>query len=53
VRVAAFDPAAARTIFDLPEGVEPLAFTPLGYAADRPPQDHPRKPLAELIWRQE
>ncbi len=51
--VAAFDPAIARAVFDLPEGFEPLAFTPLGYPADEPPQERPRKALRELIWRQE
>lgn len=51
--VAAFDPAVARRVFDLPVGFEPLAFTPLGYPADQPPAERPRKPLAELIWRQE
>ena len=51
--VAAFDPAVARKVFDLPEGMEPLAFTPLGYPADEAPEERPRKPLAELIWRQE
>lgn len=51
--IAAFDPAVARSLFDLPQGFEPLAFTPLGYATDQPPQDRPRKPLAELIWRKE
>ncbi len=46
--VAAFDPAAAREVLHLPEGVEPIAFTPLGYPADQPrPKD--RKPLAELV----
>lgn len=46
--VAAFDPTAAREILGLPEGIEPIAFTPLGYAADtaRPKQ---RKPLSELV----
>jgi len=46
--IAAFDPAAAREVLGLPEGVEPIAFTPLGYPADqaRPKQ---RKPLAELV----
>ncbi len=46
--VAAFDPAAARQILGLPEGVEPVAFTPLGYAADEP-RPKERKPLAELV----
>lgn len=46
--VAAFDPAAAREILHLPEGVEPVAFTPLGYPADAP-RPKERKPLAELV----
>jgi nitroreductase len=46
--VAAFDPAVAREILCLPEGVEPVAFTPLGYPADqlRPKE---RRPLADLV----
>lgn len=46
--VAAFDPAAAREVLGLPKGVEPVAFTPLGYPAD-PPRPKQRKPLAELV----
>jgi nitroreductase len=46
--VAAFDPAAAREVLHLPAGVEPIAFTPLGYPADQPgPKE--RKPLPELV----
>jgi nitroreductase len=46
--VAAFDLAAAREVLGLPDGVEPVAFTPLGYPADRPgPKE--RKPLSELV----
>jgi nitroreductase len=48
--VAAFDPAVAREVFDLPEGVDPLAFTPLGYPADTAPE-RVRKPLADLVLR--
>ena len=46
--IAAFDPAAAREVLGLPEGVEPVAFTPLGYPADqlRPKE---RKALSELV----
>jgi nitroreductase len=46
--IAAFDPAAAREVLALPDGVEPIAFTPLGYPADQlgPKQ---RKPLADLV----
>jgi len=46
--VAAFDPAAAREILQLPEGVEPVAFTPLGYPADSRGSIQ-RKPLTELV----
>lgn len=46
--VAAFDPAAAREILALPDGVVPVAFTPLGWPADEPgPKE--RKPLGELV----
>ena len=46
--VAAFDPAAAREVLGLPEGVEPIAFTPLGYPADQP-EEKERKPLSDLV----
>ena len=49
--VANFDPAAAREILALPAGVEPIAFSPLGYAADQPPE-RKRKPLTELLLRE-
>ncbi len=49
--VGAFDPDAAREVLDLPEGVEPIAFTPLGYPADSA-RTKQRKPLSELV-RQE
>jgi len=32
--IAAFDPEAAREMLGLPDDVEPVAFTPLGYPAD-------------------
>ena len=46
--IAAFDPAVAREVLGLPEGVEPVAFTPLGYPADQP-GTKVRKPLVDLI----
>jgi nitroreductase len=46
--VAAFDPAAAREVLHLPDGVEPIAFTPLGYPADQP-KPKERKALSELV----
>ncbi len=46
--IAAFDPDAAREVLGLPDGVEPIAFTPLGYPADQPLQKG-RKPLSKLV----
>src|SRR5574341_1378369 len=46
--VAAFDATAARQILQLPDEVEPLIFTPLGYPADQP-EEKERKPLNELV----
>jgi nitroreductase len=46
--IANFDPAVVRQILHLPEGVEPVALTPLGYPADQP-KPKERKPLAELV----
>jgi nitroreductase len=46
--IAAFDPAAARQVLGLPEGVEPIVFTPLGYPADHPRQKT-RQPLSSLV----
>jgi nitroreductase len=46
--IGAFDPAAAREVLGLPDGVEPVAFTTLGYAADgRRPKN--RKDLSDLV----
>jgi nitroreductase len=46
--IGAFNPTAARQFFKLPDEIEPVALTPLGYPSDpiRPKQ---RKPLAELV----
>jgi len=46
--VAAFNPAAARQVLGLPDDVEPIAFTPLGYPADQP-RPKERKALSELV----
>lgn len=50
--IAAFDPAAAREVLDIPSEGEPMLFTPLGFpAADAVPSARhaERKPLAELV----
>lgn len=46
--IAAFDPEAARKVLGLPRGVEPIAFTPLGYPADQPTTKK-RKKLSDLV----
>jgi nitroreductase len=46
--IAAFDPVAARDVLGLPDGVEPIVFTPLGYAADQP-RPKMRKALSDLV----
>jgi nitroreductase len=43
-----FDVDAAREVLGLPDDVEPIAFTPLGYADDKP-RAKKRRPLGELM----
>jgi nitroreductase len=46
--IGAFDLQKARTVLSLPEDVEPIAFTPLGYPADTAGQKK-RKNLDDLV----
>jgi len=46
--VAAFDVEVAREVLGLPNNVEPVAFTPLGYPADQL-KSKDRKPVADLM----
>ena len=46
--IGAFDAVAAEEVLNLPEGVEPVVFTPLGYPADEPGIKR-RKDLSELV----
>ena len=46
--VAAFDPFAAREVLGLPDDVEPVAFTPLGYPADEM-KTKKRKSLDDIV----
>lgn len=46
--IGAFNPDAAREVLGLPDDVEPIAFTPLGYPADEP-KPKKRKELSELV----
>jgi len=46
--IGAFDPDEARKVLDLPQDMEPIAFTPIGYPADIPGIKK-RKPIDELV----
>ena len=46
--IAAFHPDAAREVLGLPDDVEPVAFTPLGYP-DKRPAATDRKALDKLV----
>ncbi len=46
--IGAFDPDKARSLLSLPEGSEPVAFTPLGYPADEA-SIKKRKNLEDLV----
>lgn len=46
--IGAFDAQAAKEVLGLPDGVEPVAFTPLGYPNDKP-HEKVRKPVEELV----
>jgi len=46
--VAEFDPDAAREVLQLPDGVQPIAFTPLGHPAQEAPHKQ-RRPLDQLV----
>jgi nitroreductase len=47
--IAAFNPDAVRQVLGLPEDVNPIAMTPLGYPADQTLPKKVRKPLSELV----
>jgi nitroreductase len=46
--VGAFDAPEARRVLRLPENIEPVVFTPLGFPASAPPVKK-RKPLSEIV----
>ena len=46
--IGAFNPTVTREVLGLPDDVEPIAFTPLGYPDDEPKPKR-RRPLDELV----
>ncbi|MBN1314050.1 MAG: nitroreductase family protein [Anaerolineales bacterium] len=48
--IGAFDPEAARRVLNLPDGVEPIVFTPLGYPSDSSqPKPKVRRQMEEVV----
>ena len=51
--IAAFDPAAAREILGLPDGVEIVGMTPLGFPdVETNPRVRSRRPLGETVMKE-
>ena len=51
--IGAFDPAAAREILNLPDGVEIVGMTPLGFPDVEPsPRVRSRRPLGEIVLKE-
>ena len=48
--VCAFDAALCKTLFDLPEHIEPIALIPLGYPADEA-KEKSRKAMEEIVFK--
>jgi len=49
-QMAGFSPKRAKEIFNLPDGLEPVAMVAVGYPADKK-TDRERKPLEELFLK--
>lgn len=47
--VGAFDKDEARQALNLPDDLEPVVMTPLGYSADQP-EPRERRPLSDLVF---
>ncbi len=48
--IGAFDPEAAKEVFELPDNLEPIAFTPLGYER-KTEFSKKRRDIRELVVR--
>ncbi len=46
--IGAFNPTAAREVLELPDHIEPVVLTPLGYPDVAPPEKN-REPLDEVV----
>lgn len=46
--IGAFNPALAKSVLCLPDNIDPVAFTPLGYASTKT-EPRPRKKLEDIV----
>ena len=47
--VGNFNPGPARALLDIPEHIDPVVFTPIGYPGPQPSRPKSRKPLEEIV----
>jgi nitroreductase len=47
--VGNFNPVAARESLNIPQHIDPIAFTPIGYPGPQTSREKSRKPLQEII----
>ena len=47
--IGAFNPAALKKVLNLPNGLEPVAITPVGFPADAEPKPKTRKAISDLV----
>ena len=50
--IANFNAAEAKKLLQLPENIEPIAFTPLGYPGPEAAIKKPRKAINEIVFRE-
>ena len=50
--IANFNAAEAKKLLKLPENIEPVAFTPLGYPGQEAAVKKPRKAINEIMFRE-
>ncbi|MBN2188669.1 MAG: hypothetical protein JW699_04385, partial [Chitinispirillaceae bacterium] len=50
--ICAFNAAEARKALMLPEKIEPVAFTPLGFPGTEEPKPKNRKRLHDIVFRE-
>jgi len=47
--IGAFNPPAVKKVLNLPDGLDPIALTPLGYPVDDAPRPKDRKAISDFV----